>query len=98
MAVVVKPEVMIPDFLYYWCQTLDLSKLSNGGVIPQLNRKDLAPLEIPVPTLRAQEQIIEGLRRAEEFCAQLRTEFLDAQSERAQLREAILRKAFAGEL
>jgi type I restriction enzyme S subunit len=98
MAVVAKPEVMSPDYLYYWCQALDLSKLSNGGVIPQLNRKDLAPLEIPVPDIKAQAQIVDELQRVEGYCAQLRIEFVDAQTERAGLREAILRKAFAGEL
>lgn len=98
MAVVAKREVLRPDYLYYWCLTLDLSKLSNGGVIPQLNRKDLAPLELPVPDLVAQGQIVEELQQAEQRCSQLKIEFESAQADRARLREAILRKAFAGEL
>ena len=53
MAVVAKRDVLRPDYLYYWCLAIDLSKLSNGGVIPQLNRKDLAPLELPVPKILA---------------------------------------------
>jgi type I restriction enzyme S subunit len=98
MAMVARSEAVSSDYLYYWCQTLDLAKLSNGGVIPQLNRKDLAPLEIPVPDKGAQAAIVEELRCAEEYCSQLKSEFLDGQGGRALLREAILRKAFAGEL
>ncbi|MFO6406940.1 restriction endonuclease subunit S, partial [Pseudomonas aeruginosa] len=98
MAVVAKRELLRPDYLYYWCLALDLSKLSNGGVIPQLNRKDLAPLELPVPDITAQGQIVEELQQAEEYCSQLKVEFDGAQTDRARLREAILRKAFAGEL
>lgn len=98
MAVVAKREVLRPDYLYYWCLALDLSKLSNGGVIPQLNRKDLAPLELPVPDIAAQGQIVEELQQAEQHCSQLKIEFERAQADRARLREAILRKAFAGDL
>lgn len=98
MAVVANREVLRPEYLYYWCLALDLSKLSNGGVIPQLNRKDLAPLELPVPDIATQGQIVEALQQAEQHCSQLKIEFEGAQADRARLREAILRKAFAGEL
>lgn len=98
MAVIAKQEVLSPDYLYYWCLALDLSKLSNGGVIPQLNRKDLAPLDLPVPDITTQGQIVEELKQAEQLCAQLKIEFESAQADHARLREAVLRKAFAGEL
>ena len=98
MAVEAKKGVISADYLYYWCLTLDLAKLSNGGVIPQLNRKDLAPLEIPVPDVTTQTELVAELQRAEAYCAQLKMEFSGAQAERAILRDAILRKAFAGEL
>jgi len=98
MAVVARRDVLSAEYLYYWSLTLDLTKLSNGGVIPQLNRKDLAPLPVPIPPLDAQQQIVETLKRSETCCAQLRTESDSAQADRAQLRESILRKAFAGEL
>lgn len=98
MAVVAKRDVLRPDYLYYWCLALDLSTLSNGGVIPQLNRKDLAPLELPMPDMAAQGQIVEELQQAEQYCSQLQIEFEGSRTDRARLREAILRKAFAGEL
>lgn len=98
MAVVADPQIMSTGYLYYWTQTIDLAKLSNGGVVPQLNRKDLAPLELPVPSLEAQRPIVEALQSAEEYCAKLRVEFCAAQEDRKHLRDAILRKAFSGEL
>jgi len=98
MAIVARSDVLGAEYLYYWSLTLDLAALSNGGVIPQLNRKDLAPLQVPIPPSDVQHQIVESLKRAETNCGQLRAEFDAAQLERAQLRESILRKAFAGEL
>jgi type I restriction enzyme, S subunit len=98
MAVIAKREAVTADYLYYWCQTLDLTRLSNGGVIPQLNRKDLVALAIPVPDVGEQTKIVEELTRSEEYCLQLRSEFARAQAERTELREALLRKAFGGEL
>lgn len=97
MAVVAKPDVLDPEYLYFWAQTLDLNTLSNGGVIPQLNRKDLAPIEVPVPSLEAQASIAAELQKAEEYCVQLSRDFSEAQGHRANLRDAILRKAFSGE-
>jgi len=98
MAIVARDELLSAEYLYYWCLTLDLATLSNGGVIPQLNRKDLAPLQVPIPPLDAQRQIVESLKRSETYCGQLGAEFDSAQAERGQLRESILRRAFAGEL
>lgn len=98
MAIVARPDVISAEYLYYWSLTLDLAALSNGGVIPQLNRKDLAPLQVPIPLADVQQEIVESLKRAETYCGQLRAEFDAAQAERVQLRESILRKAFAGEL
>jgi type I restriction enzyme S subunit len=86
------------EYLYYWTQSLDLRDISNGGVIPQLNRKDLAPLEVPVPTLEKQEIIINELEQAEVSCSELRVTFEEADQECISLRDAILHKAFAGEL
>ena len=36
-------------FLRVWFDLLDLSTLSNGSTVPQLNKGDLKPLELPIP-------------------------------------------------
>jgi type I restriction enzyme, S subunit len=98
MALVAKPEKVIPEYLYYWTQTFDLTEISSGGIVPQLNRKDLAPLEVPLPDLKVQERIVSDLEQAEMSCFDLETLFNTANQERKALRESVLRKAFAGEL
>ena len=98
MAVEAKAGVTTSGYLYFWFLTLDLSKISNGGVIPQLNRKDLASLELPVPNISAQDRIVEELGQAEAHCGQIFTEFIQRKVEGSHLRDAILRRAFAGEL
>lgn len=36
-------------FLFYWTQTFDLRTITDPGPTPQLNKKDLVPLLMPVP-------------------------------------------------
>ena len=43
------------DFLFHWFQTFDLRTITEPGPTPQLNKKNLEPLTIPVPPL-LQEQ------------------------------------------
>jgi type I restriction enzyme S subunit len=37
------------NFLFYWTQTLDLKAITDPGPTPQLNKKDLTPLRMPLP-------------------------------------------------
>jgi type I restriction enzyme S subunit len=37
------------QFLRVWFDLFDLSTLSNGSTVPQLNKGDLKPLELPIP-------------------------------------------------
>ncbi|GHW54008.1 Type I restriction-modification system, specificity subunit S [Vibrio cholerae] len=47
MGITPKNKVSL-EYLFYWFQILDLSTISNGSSVPQLNKKDLAPLNILV--------------------------------------------------
>ncbi|MDP9412509.1 MAG: restriction endonuclease subunit S [Pseudomonadota bacterium] len=47
------------DFLFHWFQTFDLRTITEPGPTPQLNKKNLEPLIIPVPpTLDEQREIV----------------------------------------
>ena len=46
-----------PDFLYTWFQTINLSSISDGSYIPQINNRNIIGLKIPVPPLEEQIQI-----------------------------------------
>jgi len=37
------------EFLFHWWQTFDLRKITDPGPTPQLNKKDLVPVLIPLP-------------------------------------------------
>jgi type I restriction enzyme S subunit len=38
------------EFLFNWAQTFDLRKITDPGPTPQLNKKDLVPVLIPLPS------------------------------------------------
>ncbi|MDA8337000.1 MAG: restriction endonuclease subunit S [Peptococcaceae bacterium] len=44
-------------YLYYWFQGFDLLSIVDNSPIPQLNRKDVEPIQIPLPTTGEQQQI-----------------------------------------
>src|SRR5271166_6491443 len=47
------------NFLFHWFQTFDLRTITEPGPTPQLNKKNLEPLTIPVPpTLDEQQEIV----------------------------------------
>ncbi|MDO8706318.1 MAG: restriction endonuclease subunit S [Sulfuricaulis sp.] len=37
------------DFLFHWLQTFDLRRITDPGPTPQLNKKDLIPICLPLP-------------------------------------------------
>jgi restriction endonuclease S subunit len=57
--IAVRPKSSIDShFLFYWTQTFDLKRITDPGPTPQLNKKDLTPLLIPVPPdIKEQQEI-----------------------------------------
>lgn len=58
-------EIISLDYLAAYLQSLDLSRLAISVAIPGLNRKELAAVPIPLPTLPEQQRIVDVLRQAE---------------------------------
>ena len=58
-------------YLYYWFQSVDLSKLYNGTSIPQINNKDIIPLLIPIPPLTEQKEICKKITALYEFVSEI---------------------------
>lgn len=48
-------------YLFAWFEQFDLTSITSGSSVPQLNKKDLAPLPVPVPPLHVQDQFGERL-------------------------------------
>ena len=61
MGVTPKENINI-QYLYYYFINIDLATLCDGSAIPQLNNKNIGPLEIAVPPLEKQNQFAEFVK------------------------------------
>jgi len=62
------PNEYVDDyFFYYWFNSLDLGELANGSSVPQLNNKQISPLEIPLPPIDQQKKIAAILDAADAY-------------------------------
>lgn len=90
------------DFIYYELMSRRFTDYaisgSNRAGMPKVNREHLFAYRFKLPSLAVQQQICEHLDEAVEAVHSLGHEMAAANLESTQLREAILRKAFAGEL
>lgn len=95
MAVAPKPESPLSyPYLRVWFELLDLASISNGSTVPQLNKGDLYPLEMPIPdkeTLFAFDQMFHGVNR-------VRAKHADDLMSAEALFSSLSQRAFRGEL
>jgi type I restriction enzyme S subunit len=61
----VVPQSVDGEYLFRWLETLELGSLVEAAVLPQINKKDLAPLPVPVPPRDEQLEIGHYIRGAE---------------------------------
>lgn len=94
MAIAPEPGVADLRFLFAWFARLDLSTLASGSSVPQLNKKDLAPLRIPVPPLAEQRRFSNCIEKIDMLVAQHRTALAELDSLFASLQS----RAFRGDL
>jgi type I restriction enzyme S subunit len=53
-----------PRFLFFWMQTVDLTKLAHdSGAVPSIRKSEMEMLQVPVPPLEEQERIVSILDR-----------------------------------
>ena len=58
---VVKKEVLLPKYLYYFCVNFDFEKLNTTVTIPSLTKANLLQIEIALPTLEEQKKVVDVL-------------------------------------
>ena len=87
-----------PDFLWWWMQKLDLASISNGSNVPQINNGDVSPLEIEVPPPVEQAEIARLVETAINWIDRLASQATSARKLIDRLDQAVLAKAFRGEL
>ncbi|GGO77638.1 hypothetical protein GCM10011348_07650 [Marinobacterium nitratireducens] len=90
------------DFIYYVLMSRRFTDYaiagSNRAGMPKVNRKHLFAYRFKLPSIAVQRSVCQHLDSAIESVQFLSKEMKVAETEAAQLRDAILRKAFAGEL
>jgi type I restriction enzyme S subunit len=67
----IRIPILPAEFVYYWLSPLDLSSLSDGTVVPQINRPDILPLPFPLPPLAEQKRIISKIDLLMALCDDL---------------------------
>jgi restriction endonuclease S subunit len=69
----VKPgKQLVAEFVYFWFSHFDLRTITDPGPTPQLNKKDLEPLLLPVPPLPEQCRIARVLSTVQAAIGQQR--------------------------
>lgn len=47
---------LLPEYLFAYFEMIDLASLSDGSSVPQINNKNIAPLEVSIPPIALQTQ------------------------------------------
>ena len=56
-----KREILMPRYLYYFCQYFDFERLNKAVTIPSLTKSDLLKIELKLPTIETQKKIVDRL-------------------------------------
>ncbi len=90
IGIVIEDKNILPLYLYYWFLSIDISRIQDVGVTPQLNKKDLMPLEFPCPSVSTQKKISHILSKI-----QNKIENIDKHIESfASLKKSVMEKLF----
>ena len=60
-----KREVLLPRYLYYFCQHFDFERLNKAVTIPSLTKADLLKIEIDVPSMKTQQRVVDTISKIE---------------------------------
>ena len=60
-------DVLLPKYLFYFCCNYDFEKLNTTVTIPSLTKSNLLNIEINVPSLEVQGQIVDRLDQVEDL-------------------------------
>ncbi|MFM2317425.1 MAG: hypothetical protein RLZZ215_46 [Pseudomonadota bacterium] len=93
---------MNTKYLFYWMLSAYFtdwaSNAESRSILPKINQKDLGKIPTPVPPLKEQTEIVNRVEQLFAFADQIEQQVQAAQTRVNQLTQAILAKAFKGEL
>lgn len=90
---IVPKQDLLPDFIFSFFEMFNLSTLTDPGTIPQLNKKDLAPVLLPLPNRGEQEKIITAIQAVDAGVESARAKLASYQS----LFKTLLHELMSGE-
>jgi len=85
-------------FLYYYCLSYDFAALNRGTTIPSLVKSELLEIPIPFPSLAEQKRIVAILDEILFNIRRTKDVYERKLAALAELKQALLQKAFTGEL
>ena len=85
-------------FMTYCLNTIDIKPFISGGFQPKLNQANLNLMQIPLPPLHEQEQIVSKLEELMKFCDSLEQSIKESQGYNEMLLQQVLRVALQGEV
>ena len=92
----------LPEFLFYFFKQgnyyLELSKIAYGVATQRINMKEFFELEIPLPDIEIQKQIISQFKTLENGGLKISSELTHQLDLIKQMRQAFLREAMQGKL
>ena len=82
---------LLPKFLFYWMQTLDLARISNdSGAVPSIRKSEMQLVRMPVPPRAAQAEIVRILDHFVELEAEVISELEARKQQRSALARSLL--------
>ena len=61
-----KKDILLPRYLYYFCKHFDFEQLNKAVTIPSLTKSDLLKIEIALPELYEQQNIVDKMQGVEQ--------------------------------
>lgn len=62
-----KRAILLPRYLYYFCRKFDFERLNKAVTIPSLTKSDLLKIEIDLPDLTKQQDVVDKLLKVEQI-------------------------------
>lgn len=90
-------ECMESKYLFYFCKCFDFTTLDKSSGRPSLARKDLLEIQIPLPPLSVQKEIVARLDKLSESVKRLEANYKQIIADCDELKKSILKKTFEGE-
>lgn len=94
MGVIPKTPFVLPEFLFHWSRTLDMTKLVRTTSVPSIKQSEIASQALPLPPLETQRRIVAWLDEAFSHLQAIKERHAEAEREAAALMPAKLAEVF----